>query len=115
MKNKISNIVSSLPDEILIEILTYEASNSYTNFVNLKLCCKTFLGASKYDHIFKNVSIKKLSMVPWHKVVSFFILTSSSKRRFKIANYRSKTKSFRAYGSMYLWLGQKNILSTIPK
>ncbi|XP_022756707.1 putative F-box protein At1g67623 [Durio zibethinus] len=73
MKNKTNNIVGSLPKEMLSEILMHAASNSVNDFVNVKLSCKAFLEASNYDHIFENVSMKKLSFVPWRKSEKHFL------------------------------------------
>ncbi|XWS73591.1 hypothetical protein CRYUN_Cryun02cG0142000 [Craigia yunnanensis] len=99
MKNKISNIVWSLPEEMLTEILTHAASNSVTDFVNVKLCCKAFLGASNYDHIFENVSMDKLSFVPWNKGEKGFLKRCKDARnaealyRKGMINYFSRRKA----------------------
>ncbi|XVF04771.1 hypothetical protein REPUB_Repub05bG0113900 [Reevesia pubescens] len=72
MTKKTSDIVRSLPEEILSEILRHTASNSVTDFVNVKRSCKAFLGASIYDYIFENVSMEKYNFVPWRKSEKVF-------------------------------------------
>ncbi|MBA0691414.1 hypothetical protein Goari_009043 [Gossypium aridum] len=52
---------------MLAEILKHAASNPITDFVNAKLTCKAFHGASNYHQIFENVSMDKLIVVPWRK------------------------------------------------
>ncbi|GMI81855.1 hypothetical protein HRI_001854800 [Hibiscus trionum] len=59
-----SNIVGSLPQEMLSEILTHVASNSITDFVNFRLSCKAFLEASNHAYIFGNVSLEKFDFIP---------------------------------------------------
>ncbi|XVF04762.1 hypothetical protein REPUB_Repub05bG0113100 [Reevesia pubescens] len=73
MTKKTSNIVRSLPEEMLSEILRHTASNSVTDFVNVKLSCKAFLGASNYDYIFENVSMEKHNFIPWRKREKVFL------------------------------------------
>ena len=58
---------------MLSEILKHAVSNSFIDFVNAKLSCKAFLVASNYNHIFENVSMEKVSFVPWHKREKFFL------------------------------------------
>ncbi|XVF41661.1 hypothetical protein PTKIN_Ptkin01aG0297800 [Pterospermum kingtungense] len=65
MNNKPSNLVKSLPADMLSEILGQVASKSITDFVNTKLSCKAFLGASNYNHIFEKISLENVGFVPW--------------------------------------------------
>ncbi|KAL4282449.1 hypothetical protein GQ457_16G011030 [Hibiscus cannabinus] len=62
-----NNVVRSLPEDLLSEILRYAASNSITDFVNTKLSCKAFYEVSNTDQIFKNVSMEKFNLIPWRK------------------------------------------------
>ncbi|XVF69582.1 hypothetical protein PTKIN_Ptkin11bG0092800 [Pterospermum kingtungense] len=64
MTNKPSNLVKSLPEDMLSEILRHVASDSITDFVNTKISCKAFLGATNSNHIFEKVSMEKLNFVP---------------------------------------------------
>ncbi|KAG4129898.1 hypothetical protein ERO13_D09G108500v2 [Gossypium hirsutum] len=74
--NFTSDIVTSLPEHMLSEILKHAASNSIADFINVKLCCKAFDRASNYE----NVSMEKVSLVPWHKCEKGF------QKRCKAAN-----------------------------
>ncbi|KAL4283283.1 hypothetical protein GQ457_16G006820 [Hibiscus cannabinus] len=68
MTNKFTNhMVTSLPEEMLAEIVSHTASGSLTDFVNLRLTCKAFLGASNYDRVFEKVSMENVSFVSWRK------------------------------------------------
>ncbi|XVF19316.1 hypothetical protein REPUB_Repub11eG0100200 [Reevesia pubescens] len=95
-----NNIVRCLPEEMLSEILRHAASNSVTDFVNVKQSCKAFLGASNYDHIFENVSMDKLSfLVPWRKSEKVFLRICKRARnaealyRRGMVNYFSRKKA----------------------
>ncbi|XP_022728748.1 putative F-box protein At1g67623 [Durio zibethinus] len=60
MTNTTANtVIQSLPEEMLSEILRHAASNSLYDFVNLKLSCKAFFGASNYNYIFENISMEQ--------------------------------------------------------
>ncbi|KAK6236856.1 hypothetical protein SCA6_012193 [Theobroma cacao] len=72
MKKKSTNI-NSLPREMLAEILRHAASNSIVDFRNVKLSCKAFLEASNDNHIFENVSMENISLVPWYKKEKIFL------------------------------------------
>nr|KJB57719.1 hypothetical protein B456_009G177300 [Gossypium raimondii] len=110
-KDANNNIIRSFPKYMLAEILKHAASNSITDFLNAKLTCKAFHGASNYHQIFENVSMDKLSVVPWRKIVSSLDLANSSKISSKfIASFRLKTEEFLSSMWVYLSLtGPKQI------
>ncbi|XP_022728750.1 putative F-box protein At1g67623 [Durio zibethinus] len=73
MTNTTANsVIESLPEEMLSEILRHAASNSVSDFVNLKLSCRAFFGASNYNHIFENVSMEKHRILPLYKSEQVF-------------------------------------------
>lgn len=63
MKKSFSNI-QSIPSEVLADIPICVASNSVSDFVNVKLTCNAFLEASKDNQIFENVLIENMSLIP---------------------------------------------------
>ncbi|GMI92093.1 hypothetical protein HRI_002878600 [Hibiscus trionum] len=62
-----SNIVRSLPEELLSKILMHTASNSVTDFVNVQLSCKAFHEASNHNYIYRDVSMKNVGLRSWSR------------------------------------------------
>ncbi|TYJ34616.1 hypothetical protein E1A91_A05G181200v1, partial [Gossypium mustelinum] len=102
-----NNIIRSFPKDMLAEILKHAASNSITDFVNAKLTCKAFHGASNYHQILENVSMDIV------QVVSSLDLANSSKRSSKIiASFRLKTEKFLSSMWVYVALTGRNKSAT---
>ncbi|KAE8705732.1 P-loop containing nucleoside triphosphate hydrolases superfamily protein isoform 1 [Hibiscus syriacus] len=66
-KKSTCDIMTSLPEEMLTEIVMHAASSSVDDFINVRLSCKAFLAASNYDQVFENVSMEKVGFVPWRR------------------------------------------------
>ncbi|WRX33234.1 hypothetical protein QQP08_027167 [Theobroma cacao] len=73
MKMKKSINIKFLPMEMLAEILRHATSNSVIDFVNVKISCKAFLGASNEYHILENVSMTNINFVLWYKSEKIFL------------------------------------------
>ncbi|XP_027085061.1 putative F-box protein At1g67623 [Coffea arabica] len=66
--------ISSLPRELVSEVLALVAASSSTDLFRAKLCCKVLSEVSEENYIYQRVSLNKFAIVPWrknHKVSMF--------------------------------------------
>ncbi|XP_027109155.1 putative F-box protein At1g67623 [Coffea arabica] len=66
--------ISSLPKELVSEVLARVAVSSSTDLFRAKLCCKVFCEVSEENYIYQRVSLDKFEISPWrknHKVSMF--------------------------------------------
>jgi hypothetical protein len=54
--------IISLPDDMLMEVLTNVASSSFTDLFKAKLTYSDLCGLVEYDHIFQQVSLEKIPL-----------------------------------------------------
>ncbi|CAN0825664.1 Putative F-box protein At1g67623 [Linum grandiflorum] len=57
--------VTSVPKDILVDVLARVAVRSSTDLVSAKLTCKTLLDASADDYIYRHVAISDFPVIPW--------------------------------------------------
>jgi hypothetical protein len=65
--------IISLPNNMLMEVLTKVASSSFVDLFKAKLICKDFCGLAEEDHIFQQVSLEKISLFWCTKVEVLFL------------------------------------------
>jgi len=54
--------IISLPNDMLIEVLTKVASSSFTDLFKAKLTCSDLWGLAEEDHIFQQVLLEKIPL-----------------------------------------------------
>ncbi|XP_027083569.1 putative F-box protein At1g67623 [Coffea arabica] len=59
--------ISSLPREVLADVLARVAASSSTDLFWAKLCCKLFSEVLEGNNVYQRVSLDKFEIVPWHK------------------------------------------------
>nr|XP_027120625.1 putative F-box protein At1g67623 [Coffea arabica] len=66
---------SSLPRELVSEVLARVAASSSTDLSRAKLCCKRFADVAEDNRVYQRVSVAKFDIVPWRKnpKVSMFV------------------------------------------
>lgn len=58
------NIVKTLPNELLVEIIGKVASNSMADLCQMKLTCKDFLDASEDGYVYQHASMENFALIP---------------------------------------------------
>ncbi|XP_071700264.1 putative F-box protein At1g67623 [Rutidosis leptorrhynchoides] len=62
-----ANILETLPQDMLVEILSRVGQESSKQQFILKLVCKSFLNLSDYPLVCKRISLYRWDLVPWRK------------------------------------------------
>lgn len=60
-----TSIIECLPRELLSELVAKVASDSFTDFMNLKLCSTQFLEITQDDYAYQNVSLHQFPLIRW--------------------------------------------------
>ncbi|KAI4334914.1 hypothetical protein L6164_013615 [Bauhinia variegata] len=68
-----SSTINSLPKDLLLDIFSRAASESFTDLYKLKITCKDFLDVAQDNYIYQTVSLDKFPLVPWHKKEYLFL------------------------------------------
>ncbi|CAL5198882.1 unnamed protein product [Lathyrus oleraceus] len=58
------NIVKTLPNELLVEIVGKVASHSMADLCQMKLSCKDFLNASEEGYVYQHASMENFALIP---------------------------------------------------
>ncbi|CAN1768403.1 Putative F-box protein At1g67623 [Linum perenne] len=59
------HLFTTVPKDILIDVLARVAIQSSSDLVSVKLTCKALLDASSDDYIYRNVAISQFPIIPW--------------------------------------------------
>ncbi|CAN0920474.1 hypothetical protein LINGRAHAP2_LOCUS32062 [Linum grandiflorum] len=58
------HLVTSVPKDILVDVLARVAVRSSADLVSAKLTCKSLLDASADDYIYRHVAISEFPVIP---------------------------------------------------
>lgn len=64
-RNRSARELTSLPDDMLTEVLSLVASSSLVDLFNLELSCRDLYLASQEKYILQKVSMEKFPAIPW--------------------------------------------------
>ncbi|KAK9933767.1 hypothetical protein M0R45_020943 [Rubus argutus] len=59
--------MTSLPDDLLLEVIAKVASNSFDDLCRIRQSCKEFNKAGQDDYVFQYVSMDKFPLIPFRK------------------------------------------------
>ncbi|XP_004508629.1 putative F-box protein At1g67623 [Cicer arietinum] len=57
--------IESLPRDLLLEVVTNVASQSFIDLHNMKMCCKDFLEVTEDKHVLQNISLDNFPLIQW--------------------------------------------------
>jgi hypothetical protein len=80
--------IISLPNNMLMEVLTKVASSSFTDLFKSKLTCRDLCGLIEEDHIFQQVSLEKINPHSWCTNVEVMFLSRCKESRNPDAIFR---------------------------
>ncbi|KAI3738418.1 hypothetical protein L2E82_28449 [Cichorium intybus] len=64
-KKQPKTTIGSLPKDLLVDILAWVGSSSFTDVFSAKQCCKDFLEATEENYVIQSISLDKFPTIHW--------------------------------------------------